>query len=92
MPRTWGYILLVISILIGVGALVLPVPESIELAEVEEPDDTPARRPPTPQARPRKQAAPTPTKPKAATPAEPKSFPKQDTTKQRLTNPPKPRG
>jgi hypothetical protein len=91
MPRTWGYILLVIAVLIGVGALVLPVPESIEIAKVEEPDDTPARRPPTPKARPRKQAAPQPAKPKAGAP-KPKSFPMQDTTKQRLTNPSKPRG
>ena len=83
--------LLVIAVLIGVGALVLPVPEPIEVAEDEVPDDTPARRPPTPQARPRKQAAPPAAKPKAAKP-KPKSFPIQDTTKQRLTNPPKPRG
>ena len=90
MPRTWGYILLVVAVLIGVGALVLPVPEPIEIAKVEQPDASPARRPPTPQARQRKQPAAEPQKPK--TPPKPKSFPMQDTTKQRLTNPPKPRG
>jgi hypothetical protein len=93
MPRTWGYILLVIAVLIGVGALVLPVPESIEITQDEAPDDTPARRPPTPQARPRKQAAAPAAEPKVEAPKpKPESFPMQDTTKQRLTNPPEPRG
>ena len=92
MPRTWGYILLVVAGLIGVGALVLPVPEPIEIAKVEAPEATPTRRPPTPQARPRKQPPAETAKPKPEREPKAKSFPMQDTTKQRLTNPPKPRG
>ena len=84
---------LVIAIVIGVGALVLPVPEPIEIEKPEEPDATPVRRPPTPKAGPRSKQQPV-AKPKPPAPVapKPKSFPLQDTTKQRLTNPPKPRG
>lgn len=86
MPRTWGYIFVAIAALIGAGALLLPVPETIEVAKVEEVEKPRTRPQPTP-ARTRPQRA---AKPPAAKPP-PKPMPRQDTTKSRQTIQPKPK-
>ncbi len=87
MPRTWGYVFIAIAALIGVGALMLPLPETIEVA-TQEPVEQGRPRPPQP-ARPRPK--PPSAKGKAAKPPV-KAFPMQDTTKSRQLLQPKPRG
>jgi len=91
VPRTWGYIIVLIAALVGVGSLMLPVPESIEVAKIEQPEE--ARERPVP-ARPQQRAKPAPPKAaKKAPPAPPKPFPMQDTTKARqMVTPPRPNG
>ena len=89
MPRTWGYIILIIATAIGVGALVLPMPETVVVAKLEEPaKEEPVRRPPPAQGRTRPKA--TPPKPEPPKPAA-KTFPKQNTTSSRQTVKPKPK-
>jgi hypothetical protein len=91
MPRTWGYIVIIAAIVVGAAALLLPVPDTIEVERVEPPKAEPAR-PPVPVPAPRarvKQPAPPP----ARTPdAAPKPVPMQDTTKTRQLIAPKPAG
>jgi hypothetical protein len=89
VPRTWGYIFIAIAALIGAGSLLLPVPESIEIEQVEpvvKGKGRPAPPPQPPRARQKPAAKPAP--PKPAT----KAFPMQDTTKGRQAVQPKPRG
>jgi hypothetical protein len=97
MPRTWGYIIIVAALVVGAAALLLPLPENVELAPVEQPKTetpvtpaaTPAPRAPVARARGQK-AGPTPPPavapaPKPATPP----VPMQDTTKTRQLIQPK---
>ena len=102
MPRTWGYIIVVLAALAGVGSLMLATPEEIV---VEKPEPPPAPTPPkvtrpmTPQspgaARPAKKAPSQPTPPpappaaKTEPPTPPRTFPMQDTTKTRTMVQPK---
>jgi len=98
MPRTWGYIIIVAALVVGGLALLLPVPESVEVTPAEAPKTSapavaPAPRPPAARARGPKTepgAAPAPAVPvpKAATPA----VPMQDTTKTRQLVQPKHNG
>jgi hypothetical protein len=94
MPRTWGYIIIVAAVVIGAASLLLPVPETVEVAPVEKPkSEPPAVRAPTagpatPRARTR-QASPPPTQP-SKQPVRP--VPMQDTTKTRQLIQPKPAG
>jgi len=89
LPRTWGYILIAVAAVIGAGALLLPVPETIEV-ERYEPAPTPGIRqpatPPTPsRARQKAQQEPEARKPP------PRPVPMQDTTKTRQLIQPKPK-
>lgn len=91
MPRTWGYIIIVAAVVIGASSLLMPVPETVEVAPVEPPKvEAPPRPAAVPQQRPRQkqQAAPPAreTKPPART------VPMQDTTKTRQLIQPKPAG
>jgi hypothetical protein len=94
MPRTWGYIIIVAAIVVGAAALLLPVPESVEVQPVEAPKPEPAAHAPTPAAPPRAahKAQPTPpperNPPAAVTGLRP--VPMQDTTKTRQLVQPKP--
>ena len=89
MPRTWGYIIIAAAALVGVGALVLPIPEGVVIKPIVAP---PAKKapPPTPAPTPRnanrgKQAP----KPKPPPPPPAKVIPRQDTTKSRTVVDPK---
>ena len=101
MPRTWGYIIVVLAALAGVGSLMLAPPEEIV---VDKPEPAPPAAPPkvsrpapqTPPAnRPAKKVAPE--QPAAAPPTAkpepgaqpPRPFPMQDTTKTRTMVQPK---
>jgi hypothetical protein len=81
-------------VVVGAAALLLPVPETIEVAPVEKPkQEAPPRPPAAPTPRPRaRQASP----PAAAPAEEPKPpvrpVPMQDTTKTRQLIQPKPAG
>jgi hypothetical protein len=91
MPRTWGYIIIVAAVIIGASSLLMPVPETVEIAPVAPPKTEPPPRPaaaPTPQRARQKQVAPPvrETKPPART------VPMQDTTKTRQLIQPKPAG
>jgi len=91
MPRTWGYIIIVAALVVGGVALLVPVPENVELTPVERPktEITPPVPAPRAPARARGQkpepapaASPTP---KPSTPP----VPMQDTTKTRQLIQPK---
>jgi hypothetical protein len=99
VPRTWGYIIVVLAAFVGAGALLLPVPEEIEVERVETPPAAPPKparpTPPSPAASRTKKPAVAPppapppaTKPDAAPATRP--FPMQDTTKTRTMVQPKP--
>ena len=86
MPRTWGYMVIVLAVLVGAGSLLLPVPDSVEVAKFEPPPAPVAPKAPPPkdrQARRQSKSAPKPV------PVVPKPFPMQDTTKTRTMIPPK---
>ncbi len=90
MPRTWGYIIIVVAAAIGFGALLLPMPETVEVAKIEAPRAASpvARRSGQKQSQARRQPKPAP-KP-VVKPPTPKRFPMQDTTKtRRLVDPKK---
>jgi hypothetical protein len=94
MPRTWGYIIIVAAIMVGAAALLLPVPETVEVAPVEKPkSEPPPVRAPTAASSPRTRTR-TPPPPPAAEPAKPpvRPVPMQDTTKTRQLIQPKPAG
>jgi hypothetical protein len=95
VPRTWGYVFIAVAALIGVGALLLPVPETVDVPKMEEPaPETPRAVPATPTPRAARTPKPPPA-PKPATPPAPpavKTFPMQDTTKARQLIAPKPPG
>jgi hypothetical protein len=89
MPSTWGYAILAVAALIGIGTLLLPQPEPVDVATYEVQESTPVRRPPTPQARARPKtepAAKTKPKPKPQ-PAKPAGLPMQNTVGGRLQSP-----
>ena len=86
MPRTWGYIVIVLAVLVGMGSLLLPVPETVEVAKFEAPP--PVASPKSPPA-PKDREARRPKPPPKPEPAPPKPFPMQDTTKTRQMIPPK---
>ena len=96
MPRTLGYIIVALAAFVGAGALVLPVPEQIEV-KTEEPAASPkAPRAPTaapsPRAADRKDRSPSarsPAAPSQQAPAPLAPFPMQDTTKTRTMVEPK---
>ena len=105
MPRTWGYIIVVLAAFVGAGALLLPVPEEIEVEKVETPPSAspPKSARPTPsspaagRAASKKSAAESPPAPPAPPPAAKangapatRPFPMQDTTKTRTMVQPKP--
>ena len=86
MPRTWGYMVILLAVLVGAGSLLLPVPDSIEVAKFEPPPAPAAPKAPSPKDRQvRRQPKSTPKRP----PVVPKSFPMQDTTKTRTLIPTK---
>ena len=94
MPRTWGYIIIVAAIAVGAAALLLPMPETVEVQPVEAPKAEPATHAPTPAAAPprtrTKQSAPPPAEkpqPQVSSPIHP--VPMQDTTKTRQLVQPK---
>ncbi len=91
MPRAWGYIVVLVAVLVGAAALLLPTPERVEFVEEQEKKvaKPPERRPPKPRAAP-KAAAPKPAKPKP--PAPKPKFPFADTTNAPKVLPPKPGG
>ena len=91
MPRTWGYVFIAVAALIGVGALLLPVPETVDVPKIEPVAPEAARPPPAPTP-PRAMRTPKAQLPKAPPPAPPavKTFPMQDTTKARQLIAPKP--
>lgn len=87
MPRTWGYIFIVVAIVIGAGALLLPVPETVEVTPVEPTRGRPAvRQPAVPSAPARERGKPA-RKPKP----DPAPVPLQDTTNARQLLQPVPR-
>jgi hypothetical protein len=90
VPRAWGYIVIVAAVLIGVGALLLPLPESVEFTQPEPQRATGPEIPSVPkpsrrQPRPSGETKPAPPKPPA------KAIPLQDTTKSRLLVQPRPK-
>ena len=96
MPRRFGYIIVALATVLGAGALLLPLPEQVELQQQEEAPAAKAPRPPTTPAVPSRQSK----KPVAAAPppeakasaAAPPPFPMQDTTKTRtLVQPAQPK-
>jgi len=89
VPRAWGYIVIVAAVLIGVGALMLPLPESVEFTQPEPqqaaaPEIPSVPKPSRRQGRSSAQTKPAPPKPPA------KSIPLQDTTKSRVLVQPTP--
>jgi len=81
VPRTWGYIIIGVAALVGIGALLLPMPERVEIEpplapEVKRPPKTIVQPQPKPAQR-QKHEKPAPPPPK------PKTFPRDDTTKTR---------
>ena len=87
MPRTWGYILIVVAIVVGAGALLLPLPETVEVSPIEPSRGRSAvRQPASPSAPTRERAKPA-RKPKP----EPAPVPLQDTTNARQLLQPAPR-
>jgi hypothetical protein len=91
VPRRFGYIIVAAAVVLGVGTLLLPLPEQVE---VKAPEVTPAAktpRPPTAPAVPSRAARkPAAQLPPAAPPKVPlvppaarAPFPMQDTTKTR---------
>jgi hypothetical protein len=98
MPRTWGYIIIVAALVVGAAALMLPLPESVDLAPVEQPRTdapaapTPAPRSPATRARGQKtEPAPSPAVAPVPKPSAP-PVPMQDTTKTRQLIQPKRNG
>jgi hypothetical protein len=90
MPRTWGYIIIAAAALIGVGALVIPLPEGVDIEPIAVPAvKKPAKSSPSPT--PRNAARPK-AAPKKPTPPPTKEIPRSDTTKARtlIKPPPKP--
>lgn len=85
MPRTWGYIIIVLATVIGFGALLLPLPETVEIAKIEAPRAASpvTRRSGSKPAQARRQAKSKPAPKPAVKPPTPKRFPMQDTTKTR---------
>jgi hypothetical protein len=73
-----------LAVLVGMGSLLLPVPETVEVAKFEAP---PPVAPPKPQPAPKDREARRPKPPPKPEP--PKPFPMQDTTKTRQMIPPK---
>jgi len=97
VPRRFGYIIVAVAAVLGAGALLLPLPEQIEVKQEEAAPATRTPRPPTPPAVPSRPArkpgaAPPPSPPPAAKapPAAP-PFPMQDTTKTRTLVQPTPK-
>ncbi len=83
MPRTWGYIIIAAAALIGVGALVMPIPEGVEIEPMAVPTAKKVEKPvPAPAPQPRNAARPKPT-PKPPVPPPAKVIPRDDTTKAR---------
>jgi len=96
MPRTWGYIIIVAALVVGAAALLIPVPETVELVPSEQPktEAPPQPAPRAPAARSRGQKtepAPPPAAAPAPKPAAP-PVPMQDTTKTRQLIQPKQNG
>jgi len=86
VPRTWGYLAVAAAIVIGCLALLLPVPETVDIAPMPQPAHKQSVKP----------AAPKPaTRPKVKRPSHgqtqkpPPRFPMKDTTKTRLLVKPK---
>jgi hypothetical protein len=80
VPRTWGYIIIGVAAMVAVGALLLPLPESIDI----EPPAAPAvKKPPKPVPPPPPPSKPTHKQKAKPAPAPPKTFPRDDTTKTR---------
>jgi hypothetical protein len=96
VPRRFGYIIVALATVLGAGALLLPLPEQVEVQQQEVAPAAKTPRPPTTPAVPSRQTK----KPVASTaaPAEkapaavPPPFPMQDTTKTRtLVQPTQPK-
>lgn len=95
MPRTLGTIIVALAAVVGAGALLLPVPEQIEVQTEEAAPAPKGPRTPAAASRPARKEAnapaavpPAPAKPApAAAPRPP--FPMQDTTKTRTMVQPK---
>jgi hypothetical protein len=97
VPRRFGYIIVAAAVVLGVGTLLLPLPEQVE---VEAPEVAPAAktpRPPTAPAvpsravkKPAAQPPPAAKEAQAVPPAARAPFPMQDTTKTRTLVQPQP--
>ncbi len=82
MRRTWGYIVMAVCTLMGVAALLMPLPETVVVSAEKGTVKKAQPERPAPQTRPKKGGAKTVAK---APPAPVKKFPMQDTTKGRVT-------
>ena len=77
---------ILLAVLVGAGSLLLPVPDTVEVAKFEPPPAPAAPKAPPPKDRQsRRQPKPDP----KTAPVVPKPFPMQDTTKTRTMIPPK---
>jgi hypothetical protein len=95
MPRTWGYVIIAAAIVIGTAALLLPVPESVEIEQPAVPKAGTPSRPllPPGAGAPRARMKPSVPAPGHATKPPVRPVPMQDTTKTRqLIQPRKPAG
>lgn len=96
MPRRFGYIIVALATVLGAGALLLPIPEQVEVQQQEAAPAAKTPRPPTTPAVPSRQgkkpAASAPAPAAKAPAAAPPPFPMQDTTKTRtLVQPTQPK-
>lgn len=87
MRRSWGYAFMAVSVVVGLLALAMPLPETVDFAE-----DLPKPAIPTPQKKAAPQRAtkpvkapPKPTPPKAEKPAP--ALPTKSTVSGRITRP-----
>ena len=85
MPRTWGYLAVAAAIVIGCLALLLPVPETVDIAPMPQPTRKQPAKPVTPKPAVRPKAK----RPSHGQAQKPPRFPMQDTTKTRLLVKPK---
>ncbi len=85
MRQTWAYVVMAVGTLLGIGALLLPLPETfqVEVAEAPVVSKKVEGKRPAPQSKAKKGPAKGPHK--APPPPVAKKFPTKDTVKGRIT-------